>query len=388
MNNVDLTAKSGDATVTSNTTAGDATTGSANAVANVVNMISSIISSGKSFLGAINIHGNLDGDILMPEDIKNQLLASNATPMVLDTANLENHNTLADITNNQTIKNNITTTATTGNANVNNNSSAGDATTGNANTQITVLNLTGQQVVGKNALLVFVNVLGEWVGMIVNAPAGSTAAALGDGSMSSSGAYLPGSSLTAENNMNITNNLNLNASSGDAEVSNNTKAGNATSGNASASANVANLTGSNLSLANWFGILFINVFGTWHGSFGVDTANGNTPAPVANSGSGKSVEGIKVFQFVPSTNTSYRLASVVDSSSTGSTAGTGADEKQSAVLASTTSKPSGTAISDAAATAAKQGWNWFATFAVLIGFLLLGTERFLTFRERRAIHTA
>src|SRR5439155_1693729 len=80
-NDVSLAAASGNATVSGNTSAGNATTGNAAAVADIVNVINSIISSGQSFMGTINIFGNLNGDILMPQDALSQLLASaNAAP--------------------------------------------------------------------------------------------------------------------------------------------------------------------------------------------------------------------------------------------------------------------------------------------------------------------
>src|ERR1019366_1710408 len=52
-NNINLAAQSGDATVAGNTTGGDATTGSATAIANVMNVINSAINAGKSFVGVI-----------------------------------------------------------------------------------------------------------------------------------------------------------------------------------------------------------------------------------------------------------------------------------------------------------------------------------------------
>ena len=65
-----------------------------------------------------------------------------------------------------------------------------------------------------------------------------------------------------------------NAQSGNATVRNNTLGGNATTGDAKTSVNVMNLANSSFNLSDWFGILFINVFGNWYGSFGVDTAAG------------------------------------------------------------------------------------------------------------------
>lgn len=270
-NNVDLNAASGDATVAHNTTAGNATTGTANAVASVMNIINSIVAANKSFIGTVNIYGNLNGDILVAPDFIPQLLASNADA---------NHPTTIDTTNTTGIANNINLAAASGAATVDNNTSAGNATTGKAGTNLVLLNLTGQQIVASNSLLVFVNVLGTWVGMIVNAPTGATAAELGSGVTSN---VSTPETLTTTTNNQITNNIDLAAQSGNATVSGNTRAGNATTGNATSSAMILNLANSSLGLANWFGVLFINVFGSWNGSFGVDTANGNPPATEPSS---------------------------------------------------------------------------------------------------------
>jgi len=146
--------------------------------------------------------------------------------------------------------------------------------------------VTGRQIVGQNALLVFVNVLGKWVGFLVDAPGGSTAAIYGgniaENYLSQSGDF----DYDVDTNATITNNINLSALTGDAEVSENTYGGNATSGSADASVNVSNIVGSNFSLAGWFGLLFINIMGDWFGSFGINTQYGNPILPAANTGQG------------------------------------------------------------------------------------------------------
>lgn len=272
-NNISLGATSGNADVINNTTAGNATTGTANTVANVINLINSIIAANKSFIGTINIYGNLDGDILISPTFIPQLLASNAPTAV----NATDSTTVLNATDTQSIINNVTLNAASGSADVLNNTTAGNATTGTAATNLTILNYTGQQVVASNSLLIFVNVLGRWVGLIVDAPAGATAAVLGSGvtSHTASGSQ----QVNASSDATITNNIDLASLSGDATVQGNTRAGNAASGNATASANIANISTSSFSVSDWFGILFINVFDTWLGSFGVDTANG-TVTPI------------------------------------------------------------------------------------------------------------
>lgn len=265
-NTVNLTATSGDAAVTNNTKAGDATTGSATAVANVVNILNSMIAAQDSFIGTINIYGNLEGDILIAPDFIPQMLASNGDAKSGDTKVSQQDTT--------TIINNISAVAESGAANVFNNTTAGNATTGDADSNIVIFNISGHEIVAKNSLLVFVNVLGKWVGVIVDAPAGATAAMIGN-EVTKNTSYTPDLTVNSSSSHGITNTIAVTATSGDATVANNTLAGNATTGQAKAMANVANVSGSQFSASDWFGVLFINVFQNWYGSFGVDTEYGN-----------------------------------------------------------------------------------------------------------------
>jgi hypothetical protein len=287
-NTIDLNATSGNAGVSGNTAGGDATTGSAQAIANVMNYINSAVTAGQSFIGTININGNLNGDILLPPNLIDQLIASNVptvnvnipAPNSTNTSNTTvNNNNTVNNTNNEGINNTVNSNAASGQADVSGNTSGGNATTGSAATHVTAFNLTGSTVIGQNDILVFVNVLGTWVGMIVNAPAGSTAAELGGG-ITRNTTVDNNATLNNTNNFGINNNINVAAKSGDANVTHNTKGGNATTGNANTAVNLLNVEGSTLDLSNWFGILFINVFGTWHGSFGVNTSAGD---PIARS---------------------------------------------------------------------------------------------------------
>ncbi len=310
-NNINLGANSGDTTVSSNTNGGNATSGNAQAIANVVNMINSSLKAGKSFISTININGNLNGDILLPPNFIDQLLADNVPtvtitgPSSTNTVNTNaNNNTNVTNSNNLGINNKVNASAATGTATVSGNTKGGNATSGNANTHITAFNLTGSKVIGANDLLVFVNVTGTWVGLIINAPPGATAAELGGG-ITTSG---PNSNNETNTNINnnatisnkvngqINNNITTAAKSGGATVSGNTKGGNATSGNADSAVNLLNVENSSLDLSNWFGILFINVFGSWNGSFGVNTSAGD---PIANSGGGAGTNTFKVFSFKP-----------------------------------------------------------------------------------------
>ena len=265
-NNIDLAAKSGNASVTNNTAAGNATSGSAMAVANVVNILNSMISTQQSFIGTINIYGNLEGDILIAPDFIPQMIANNkdATPAETQVSNKDT----------TTIVNNISAVAESGVAAVFGNTSAGSATTGKADTGVVIFNLTGHEIIAKNSLLVFVNVLGKWVGVIVDAPAGATSALIGNG-VTKNETYAPDLTVNSESNHGITNTISLDAKSGDATVSGNTMAGGATTGSAVALANIANISGSQFGISDWFGVLFINVFQNWYGDFGQNTPYGD-----------------------------------------------------------------------------------------------------------------
>lgn len=298
-NNLDLAARSGDASVSGNTEGGNAKSGNANVLLNLLNLIGSAISARQSFFGVLNVYGNFTGDVLLPQNFLNSLIASNApsggssnsintTGSNSNNQITENHNRdlLSNTQNIDTIANNITTDARSGNANVDNNTQAGSAKTGDANSQVTLLNLTGHNVVAENAVLVFVNVFGKWLGLIMDAPQGATSAVLGGGVQSDQlNSSLPEGSTTLNNtNQNtINNNLNLSARSGNADVSGNTKAGDATSGDAKIAANVGNIINSTFGLSKFFGVFIINVFGDWLGSFGIDTPYGNTPMTNAST---------------------------------------------------------------------------------------------------------
>jgi len=368
-NKITLEAISGDASVTSNTQAGDATTGSATAIANIINAINSSIIAGHSFVGMLNIYGSLNGDILLPPELISTLLASNAIG-TLDTSQLTNTEILGNFDNNHTIVNDINAQANSGDATVAKNTSAGDATTGDANTNVTLLNLTGRKVIGKNALLVFVNVLGTWVGMIVDAPTGATSAALGSGITQDSSLNINDTSNHA-----ISNDVDISARSGNALVSKNTSAGDTTSGDANAAVNILNMSNSQFALSDWFGVLFINVFGSWTGSFGIDTIAGTIPLLANNTTLGSSTpltaSAVRAFQFTPNSNGTYTLEQ----------SDQGAEALTQAGVLSAQANPQDDP-SQAATTPPKSDWLMTA-IGVSIAISLLGTERVLNRREAK-----
>lgn len=311
-NDISLSAKSGDATVAKNGSAGDATSGNANTVANVLNIVNSMIAANQSFIGTINIYGNLNGDILIAPDFIPNLLASNGesgeASKAVGTASITSDN-------NTSVVNNIALAAKTGEALVSGNTAAGSATSGTATTNTVIFNLTNHEVVASNSLLVFVNVLGRWVGVIVDAPAGATAAAIGDNVTQNKLTPTPNLVIDAVNTTAITNNIDLSSVSGNATVARNTLGGNALTGNATASANVANIVGNNIGLSGWFGVLYINVFGSWVGSFGLDTSAGNPVIAMPSQNTTTSAEPLHVIQFIPRAGVQAVRAAVIQTGS-------------------------------------------------------------------------
>ena len=278
-NTVNLNAHSGDAEINDNSSAGSANSGSAHAVANIGNIINSAITAGQSFLGVINIHDNLNGDILLPDGYLDSLIAGSAPSSKTQITDADKVAITAHTDVASAIDNQVTTNATTGNATLTQNSVSGDAVTGDALTNQTTLDLIGRDIIGGNSLLVFINTLGGWMGTILDAPNGTKAAALG-GDLEQTSQRELSATLDAQSNNQISNNINVNAESGDATVTKNSLAGDAVTGDATASVNLLNIVDSDIRISDWFGVLFINVFGDWVGSFGVDTVAGNTRTPV------------------------------------------------------------------------------------------------------------
>jgi hypothetical protein len=350
-NNIDLMAESGNALVESNTEAGNATSGDATAILNLMNIINSSISTGQSFIGMLNVYGDLEGDVLLPENLLDSLIASNAPKTSINLSNISDNTLDIDNNVNQTISNDINAIASSGNAEVAYNTEAGDAISGDATTDITVFNLLGSRLIAEQALLVFVQVQGEWIGFITNAPENSNAALLGGGVVVNDSGF--DAEFNNEDSSLIQNNVNLSASSGEASVLNNTKAGNATSGDANVVGNITNITNSSFSLSNWFGLLFINVFGDWSGSFGTNTPFGSLLAATTNNGSSpinipavKSVENVVDTGAEPVVENVKIFAVSLDGNSSGGTSVTSAtpimeeDVPPQAVLASSSDENS------------------------------------------------
>ena len=397
-NNINLNATSGDATARENTNAGNVSTGNADAIANVINMINSIVAANQSFIGVINIYGDYAGNILMPEESLNALLAASGSSGLSGSSN-----TTVDTNSTQSVSNNVNLAAASGNASAVDNTNVGNVSTGNGLTNLTILNLTGRQVVAENSLLVFVNVLGTWVGLIMDAPAGTTSAALGGGVTNNALAALASQTdVNSSDKFGITNNITANAASGNAYAGENTNVGNVATGDATASANIANIINSQFSLSNWFGVLFINVFGNWRGNFGVYKPPVVVPITSGISGTasgavtGNPITNMKVFSFVArpassatgESSTELGLMSLGSfTSSEGSDVGSNNRTDRISQVLGTSKKTDNSQSNQVLPQAAASDFNWSIVFLAFgfAGLGLVGVERVRTNLRARSV---
>jgi hypothetical protein len=304
VNNVKAGALSGNADASGNTAAGNVSSGNAVAEVNIINMINSMIASGNSFFGILNIFGNFNGDILFPKGFLDTATGSSPVggqgsvslagtgPGSVNQAGLSS--SVAGTISSASVggaNNNITTAAASGGVNADSNTSVGSLRSGTASTTQSLFNLSNTAIFGDNAVLVLVNVLGHWVGKIMNIPGSATQSALltgaatvgvNDTGVGSSNDAQVARNTTADINTQstgtITNNVNVNAVSGDASAHRNTSVGDISSGDAKAASSVANIFNSVLNVKHWFGVLVINVFGDWLGD-----VNDNSPAGTVQS---------------------------------------------------------------------------------------------------------
>src|SRR3989344_1604337 len=204
-NSLVLGANSGDNKANFNT-GGDSTiqTGNANVSGNVLTFANNNL-AGNVVYGVVNIYGDLQGDIIFPEEqltvcCGGNLAASNTangTGSANTAAASETNNTTTTQGNAATIINNLDLAGTTGGNDANFNTN-GDSTviTGTSDVSANVVNVTNSNVDGGNMWLVLINNAGQWVGKLIG----------GDGNMAASdGTVLimgPDGQITASNNGN------------------------------------------------------------------------------------------------------------------------------------------------------------------------------------------
>lgn len=317
-NNLTLAANSGDNAGSFNTGGNTIiNTGDANVSANSLTFANNNLAGNVTF-GVINIYGNLEGDIVLPEfaSVGPSGSTSNtnngaASTNTASSNTSDNTNTFQN--NDVTIANNVTVDGTTG-GNSSSDNTTGNTTinTGKTTTDTNVLNVTNTNISDGTWWLVLVNHAGNWVGKLLGAPDGatmagssgtefktdanghvtasngsagspqgpstssgqtesSTATNNGNGAASNNDASVSNSTntnTTQNNNADIENNLNLSANTGRNKADFNTGGHNTiNTGDSNIIANLVNFVNNNISGSGRLVVTVVNVFGSWAGDF-------------------------------------------------------------------------------------------------------------------------
>ncbi len=304
-NNLVLTANSGDNLSNKNTGGNTGIqTGNANVSANSLTFLNNNIASGNVVYGVVNIYGNLQGDIILPQSVLDSFnpctngcnntntslsnAGNGAGSSNTSVANQMSHNLLSQ-TNDAVIDNNLQTTSTTGGNDATRNT--GGTTTvnsGQASADSHVLNIANSNISDGNLWLVLVNKAGQWIGQLIGAPSGSTVASNGltitsdaNGNVSASnngnGAGSTNNAQTTQNSQTTTqqkntgtvgNKLTLSANTG-GNIANENTGGNVTvqTGDAKILANIVNFVNDNIVGKGKLFVTVVNVFGKWVGDF-------------------------------------------------------------------------------------------------------------------------
>lgn len=292
-NNLSLAANSGDNTGSFNTGGNTViNTGDANVSANSLTFANNNLAGGVTY-GVVNIYGNLEGDIVLPEfasvgGSQNSSQTTGNGALSTNTASSNsttNNNTFQN--NDLTIANNVIVDGTTGNNGSNDNTS-GNTTinTGKTTTDTNVLNIANSNISDGTWWLVLVNQAGNWMGKLLGGPDGANVAGSpgtdiktdangqitatnGAGSSNTTNvSSTTNTNTTQNNNADIQNNLNLSANTGGNKTDFNTGGHNTiTTGDSNIIANLVNFVNNNISGNGRLVVTVVNVFGSWAGDF-------------------------------------------------------------------------------------------------------------------------
>lgn len=252
-NNISQTSNSGSVLAEQNDNIKDIATGEATNQVNVINIANTIVGTGNYFIGMINIFGNLTGNIILPATLIDTLLNNTGTIY---------GQSLANISNTSNIYNDVTMTALSGQSTVTNNNNIGSVLSGNTSNTLGVFDYSGQHYFTNNTLLIIVNVMGQWLGLLLGSP-NTTVATISNSTPNNISSTLP---LKIKTNTTISNSINMSAVSGNVNITSNDNVGNIYTGNATNIARILNISNTVINMSDWFGILFINILGNWHGS--------------------------------------------------------------------------------------------------------------------------
>ncbi len=220
-------------------------TGNAYSVVSLLNRVNTTIVDSKVYVVTINIFGELDGDIVLPDILDEETCTDCGGSLV-------------DIENNAEVENVVTSSADSGgNAAEGENA---DIDTGDAVSSVNLVNVVNLNILNSFFRLFYINNLGEWSGELLGWGEGESAVGGCTG-------CVEGSDIANEayvyNNVISTANTGGNSASG--EEGSSIKTGNAVS-----AVSIVNFI--NTTIKNSLGFLgFVNIFGTFSGNIGTES---------------------------------------------------------------------------------------------------------------------
>lgn len=327
-NDINIAADTGSNQATANTGDGSVKTGDATALGNIINMANTNLNVAGWLFGVVNIVGDMVGDIILPQNSSSGNTTTDTAAGVYvgnsDTGFNSNNQATLNSTLNETFDNansaKVTSNVDVG-ANTGNNTASANTGGGSVNSGTSAANVSNSTVANTNTVdeegtvwMVIVNEAGKWVGHIIGAPWGSTAASNGlpitqqtggAGSTVYNAGTGPNSqnsstyNLTSDtgvsntNDASISNNITANANTGDNDASYNTGKGEIDTGDAKTGLNLVNMVNTNVTAKKFVAIL-VNVLGSWVGDVvtpGSQTqttgnAAGNTTSNTTKSATG------------------------------------------------------------------------------------------------------
>jgi hypothetical protein len=249
--------------------------GNAFSAVSLLNKVNFTVVNSQIHLITINIFGNLNGNIILP----NPNTSTDCSGCGINTS----------INNTAEVVNNLSSTADTGDNSI---IASGSATisTGNAQSTINNLNLINTNVLGTNAEILYINNFGTWNGNFIgwgnfDPTAGGASLVFTDFSPNQSG------SSSGQTNINNTALVQNNVSSLAFSGGNSINGGRSSiaTGNSFSAISLMNFINTNF--INSFGFFgFINIFGNWTGNIGgasqfaaLDSQGNSNPPPLIES---------------------------------------------------------------------------------------------------------
>ena len=274
-NQVEVVANSGDNEIDGS---GEAAikTGSATALANVINLVNLNLVGSQFFLGVLNIFGNFEGDLIFPAPEK--FLASVGATGSDEGAGAAVAAPVAVISQNTAmVSNEVTAGANTGANQVTDSQGDSVIQTGNAVSQANAVSVVNTNIQSNNWFFLMINNFSRQLAQVFGWAAPGETESLASGepnifqlglSAESMATSSPGSSQSVVANQNdaaVTNQVTATANTGANQINDNQGDSRIETGDAKAVSNLVNLVNLNILGSRWF-MGLVNIFGDWQGN--------------------------------------------------------------------------------------------------------------------------